>query len=203
MDYNDFMINDEPLRKIFFGSDNQEEISQLDFFPVEVEKIRRITCEIESLYVDERVLEIYPLESFPVEIEYKGETLLTEESFTDRYRYTITDNGYKNRDFRHFDFEFKFGKNFFPMEPLDDESYLVFEDRNETKVVTFFDGMMYPEAEIRTKKYFLETHFSDEELRDMDHYEYTGESANQIRIRREYKKIRANQEIVIYSKWVW
>ena len=203
IDYNNFMINDEPLRKIFFGSDNQQEVNQIDFFPVEVKKIRRITCELELLYVDEPVLEIYPLEDFPVEIEYKGETLLIEESFTDRYQYTITDDGYKNRDFHFLEFEFKFGKDLIIMQQVDSEGYLVFEDGNETKIVTFFDGMMYPEAEIRTKKYILETHFSDEELKNMEHYEYNGESANQIRIRREFKKIRINKEIIIYSKWFW
>ncbi len=201
--YNNFMINDEPLRKIFFGSDVKQDINQMDFFPIEVKKIRRITCELESLYVDERVLEIYPLESFPVEIEYKGETLLIEESFTDRYKYTITDDGYKNRDFHFLEFEFKFGKSLSPMQSAGGESYLVFKDGNETKVVTFFDGMMYPDAETRTKKYILETHFSDEELKSKEYYEYSGESANQIRIRREYKKIRVNQEIIIYSKWLW
>lgn len=89
------------------------------------------------------------------------------------------------------------------MQPLDNESYLVFEDGNETKVVTFFDGMMYPEAVKRTKKYVFQTHYSDEELRNEEYKEYNGESANQIRIRREHKKIRVNQEIVIYSKWFW
>src|SRR6056297_12237 len=201
--YSNFTMNDQPLRTIFLGGSGEDEYSTVDFFPVKVDKIKDIECEIDTLFIMEYVLEQYFIDEFPVEIEYEGGKLRIEESFTDRYQYTITDLGYATRDFEYLEFETYFEGGRAIMSQFGWEGCLIMPDGTELPCESVIEAMLHPEALKRTKVYKLETHYSDEELRDLDYLDYDGEPAVEFRIRREHKTMPVKEPITILKRHFW
>jgi hypothetical protein len=201
--YDDFAINEQPLRDIFFSGSSDDEYTTIDFFPIKVEKINDITCEIDSLFIIESVLERYHIYEFPGEIEYEGKKLIIDESFTDRYQYTITDPNYATRDFEYLEFEIYFNRDEMMMIQKSWEGCLIQPDGVEIPIQTAIDAMLYPDTAKRTKTITLETYYTDQELREDEYRNYNGQSATEFRIRKEHKNIPVHHSIKILHHWFW
>ena len=201
--YGNFTMNGQPLRNIFLGGSGEEEYSTIDFFPVKVDKIKDIACEIDSLFVREYVLKQYFIDEFPAQIEYEGGRIRIEETFTDRHQYTITDLDYAKRDFEFLEFETYFKGGRAIMSQFGWEGCLIMPDGTELACESVIEAMLHPEALKRTKVYKFETHYSDEELRDLDYLDYDGESAVEFRIRREHKTLPVNEPLKILQRHFW
>ena len=205
IDYEGFERNDQPLRNIFMSgsSFSDDEYATMDFFPVKVEKIKDISCEVASMFLMEHVLECYDIDEFPAEIEYEGGKLLIEESFTDRYHYTITDTSYASRDFEYLEFKLLYDRISVITEQKFIEGYIILEDGAEVPYKTMIDTMLYPDAVKRTKVYQLDTMDSHAELLEKEYLNYDGQSASEIRIIREQKTIPVHEPITILHRHFW
>jgi hypothetical protein len=203
--YEGFAINDQPLRNIFMSGSSwgDNEYATMDFFPVKVDKIKNISCEIGSIFVMEHVLECYDIKEFPAEIEYEGEKLKIEESFTDRYNYTITDLDYAKRDYEYLEFKVLFDRVSVITQQKFKEGYIILEDGVELPYQTMIDAMLYPDPVKRTKVYQLDTMDSHEELLEKEYLNYDGQSASEIRIVREHKTIPVHEGLTILHRHFW
>jgi len=203
LSYGNFTINGQPLRNIFFGGSDEEEFSTIDFFPVRVDKIKDIACEIDTLFIREYVLEQYFIDEFPVEIDYEGGKLKIEESFSDRYNYTITDLDYARRDYEYLEFEILFDKIRVITQQKFKEGYIILEDGVELPYQTMIDAMLYTDPVKRTKVYQIDTMDSHEELLEKEYLNYDGQSASEIRIVREHKTLPVHEGIRILHRHFW
>ena len=155
------------------------------------------------MFLMEHVLECYDIDEFPAEIEYEGGKLLIEESFTDRYHYTITDTSYASRDFEYLEFKLLYDRISVITEQKFIEGYIILEDGAEVPYKTMIDTMLYPDAVKRTKVYQLDTMDSHAELLEKEYLNYDGQSASEIRIIREQKTIPVHEPITILHRHFW
>lgn len=186
----DLYINKEKLSPFLLGSSND----YMAFYPMPPQSISSLKWEIKSYSYRKYDLEMVPFENLPLTFDYEGHPITIESSIEDGYlTYTITDLGYKDRDYNNLDLDIYSG-DVRIVHVGEWDSYEVNEN-DSRRLNDFGDFMMADFEKIRTKTYQLKSYESFEDLKKQPYY---NEDDIELRIRHKNYNYNIKETITIY-----